>query len=286
MDYFAEFWGYAMKKILAALTVLVSGTVGASAADMAVKARPPAPVMAAVYNWTGFYIGGNIGYGWGQNTNPSISFVDPAPAVGFAPYFALGGNGFPNLKPAGVIGGGQIGYNWQMNQFVLGAVADFQAADIQSSVTVAVVPTLPAVPSSQTLSQRLDFLGTVRGKAGFALNNVMLYGTGGLAYGRVKSSMTADFTPGVAIIFNGTSSEWRTGWAAGVGGEYGVGPWSFGLEYLHYDLGRSSVTAIGVPPTAAIFAGSSLTATQRAAGDIVRATINYRFGAGAVVARY
>jgi len=253
---------------------------------MAVKARPPAPVMAAVYNWTGFYIGGNIGYGWGQNTNPFISFVDPAPAVGFAPYFALGGNGFPNLKPAGVIGGGQIGYNWQMNQFVLGAVADFQAADIESSATVAVTPLAPGVPSLQTLSQRLDFLGTVRGKAGVAFNNVMLYGTGGLAYGHVKSSMTANFVPAVPILFNGTSSEWRTGWAAGVGGEYGVGPWSFGLEYLHYDLGRSSVTAIGVPPTSAVFAGSSLTATQRTAGDIVRGTINYRFGAGAVVAKY
>ena len=240
----------------------------------------------AVYNWTGFYIGGNIGYGWGQNTNPSISFVDPAPPVGFDLYFAAGGNVFPNLKPAGMIGGGQIGYNWQMNQFVLGAVADFQAADIHASATVAVDPPGGLVPSLQTLSQRLDFLGTVRGKAGFALNNVMLYGTGGLAYGRVKSSMTFDVTPGVAILFNGTSSEWRTGWAAGVGGEYGVGPWSFGLEYLHYDLGRSSVTAIGVPPTPAAFAGSSLTATQRTAGDIVRATINYRFGAGAVVARY
>ncbi|MFH1344841.1 MAG: outer membrane beta-barrel protein [Pseudomonadota bacterium] len=269
-----------MKQILAALTVLVSGAVGASAADMAVKARP----LAAVYNWTGFYIGGNIGYGWGQNTNPFVSFVDPAPQVGFDPYFAAGGNVFPNLKPAGIIGGGQIGYNWQMNQFVLGAVADFQAADIHASATVAVAPPLFA-PSLQTLSQRLDFLGTVRGKAGFAFNNVMLYGTGGLAYGHVESSMTANF-PSVAILFNGTSSEWRTGWAAGVGGEYGVGPWSFGIEYLHYDLGRSSVTAVAVPPTAAIFAASSLTATQRTAGDIVRATINYRFGAGAMVARY
>jgi outer membrane immunogenic protein len=236
-----------------------------------------------VYNWTGFYIGGNIGYGWGQSTNPFVSFVDPAPQVGFAPYFALGGNGFPNLKPAGMIGGGQIGYNWQMNQFVLGAVADFQAADIHSSVTVAVTPTFPAIPSFQTLSQRLDFLGTARGKAGVAFNNVMLYGTGGLAYGRVKNSMTADF-PAAGILFTGTSSEWRTGWAAGVGGEYGVGPWSFGLEYLHYDLGRSSVTAVQTPPGG--FPGSSLTATQRSAGDIVRATFNYRFGAGAVLAKY
>ena len=257
----------------------------ASAADMAVKARPPAPVAAAAYNWTGFYLGGNIGYGWGQNTNPFVSFVDPGGAVGFGGYFAAGGNVFPNLNPAGVIGGGQIGYNWQMNQFVLGAVADFQGADIHSSATVFVDPPGVPPPSFQTLSQRLDFLGTVRGKAGLAINNFLLYGTGGLAYGRVRNSMTFDATPAAAVFFTGTSSEWRTGWTAGVGGEYGVGPWSFGLEYLHYDLGRSSVTAVSVPPGAPA-PGASLTATQRTSGDIVRATINYRFGAGAVVANY
>lgn len=275
-----------MKKILGALTVLVSGTVGASAADMAVKARPPAPVVAAVYSWTGFYIGGNIGYGWGQSTDPFLSFTDdPGGIPGFTGYFAGGGNVFPNLKPAGVIGGGQIGYNWQMNQFVLGAVADFQGANIRSSATAFVDPPGGLVPTFQSLSQQLDFLGTVRGKAGVAFNNVLLYGTGGLAYGRVRNSLTFDATPGTPVYFTGTSSEWRTGWAAGVGGEYGVGPWSFGLEYLHYDLGRSSLTALSAPPGAAI-PGASLTVTQRTAGDIVRATLNYRFGAGAVVAKY
>ena len=273
-----------MKKILAALTLLVSGTVGAFAADMAVKARS-APA-AAVYNWTGFYIGGNIGYGWGQNTNPLLSFTDPG-AVGFGPYFAAGGNGFPNLKPAGVVGGGQIGYNWRVNAFVLGAVADFHAADIHAAAKALVDPPGPAVPSAQSLSQRLDFLGTVRGKVGGAFNNVMIYGTGGYAYGRVRSSLTFDATPvPVPVFFTGTATEWRSGWAAGVGGEYGVGPWSFGVEYLHYDLGRSSVTAVAAPPGVA-FPGASLTASQRVAGDIVRATINYRFGGpGAVVARY
>ncbi|CAN7287463.1 porin family protein [Bradyrhizobium sp. LjRoot220] len=271
-----------MKKLLAATALLLSGTVGASAADMAVKARSPAP-MAAVYNWTGFYIGGNIGYGWGQNTDPFVSFVDPGGAVGFGGYFAAGGNMFPNLRPDGVIGGGQIGYNWQINQFVLGAVADFQGSSIGSSVTAVAGPPIVGVTSFQTLSERLDFLGTVRGKAGVAFNNVMLYGTGGYAYGRVKSSMTFDV--GAPAFFTGTSTEWRSGWAAGVGGEYGIGPWSFGVEYLHYDLGRSSVTALPAPPGGA-FPGASLTATQRTAGDIVRATFNYRFGAGAVVAKY
>ena len=103
------------------LAVALSGllAVPAAAADIAPRAytKAPPPVVA-VYNWTGFYIGGNIGYGWGQNTARSISFVDPGGAVGFGPYFAGGSNVFPNLRPAGVIGGGQVGYNWQMNALV------------------------------------------------------------------------------------------------------------------------------------------------------------------------
>jgi outer membrane immunogenic protein len=271
------------KKLLGAFVAAI-GATSAQAADLPARPYTKAPVaVASVYNWTGFYIGGNIGYGWGQNTNPSISFVDPAGApVGFAPYFATGNNVFPNLKPAGVIGGGQMGYNWQMNTLVLGAVADFQAADIQASGTGLVPFSIFVTPSAQSLSQRLDFLGTVRGKVGAAFNNVMIYGTGGYAYGHVKSSLNFA-APAAAVFFGGTASEWRSGWTAGVGGEYGVGPWSFGVEYLHYDLGRSSVTSVSIPPAA--FPLSSLSASQRVAGDIVRATVNYRFG-GPVVARY
>jgi outer membrane immunogenic protein len=188
----------------------------------------------------------------------------------------------PTGSPRGIVGGAQIGYNWQVNSFVLGAVTDFQAADIHASGTGVVAPIF-ITPSTQSLSQKLDFLGTVRGKVGAAFNNVMIYGTGGYAYGRVKSSITFDATP---IFFSGTSSDWHSGWAAGVGGEYGVGPWSFGLEYLHYDLGRAAVTGVSGPPGGP-FPGASLTANQRVAGDIVRATLNYRFGGpGPVVAKY
>ena len=73
-----------------------------------------------MYNWTGFYIGANIGYGWGKAPIRFVSFVDPAPQVGFAPYFARRWQRVPNLKPAGMVGGGQVGYNWQVNQSELG----------------------------------------------------------------------------------------------------------------------------------------------------------------------
>jgi outer membrane immunogenic protein len=273
-----------MKKFCLVVALLGSPAASATAADMA--ARPytkSPPAVAAVYNWTGVYIGGNVGYGWGQNTARSISFVDPGGAVGFGPYFATGNNVFPNLRPAGAIGGGQAGYNWQINALVVGAVVDSQAADIQASATGFVLPTPFNTPSAQSLSQQLDFLGTLRGRVGGAINNVMIYGTGGYAYGRVRSSLNLEAPTGPAF-FAGSATEWRSGWAAGAGAEYGLGSWSLGVEYLHYDLGRSSLTALAVAPGPA-YPGASLTADQRVAGDIVRATVSYRLGAP-MVAKY
>ena len=99
-----------MKKLFVAC-IAAAAFCGAPAlaADMAVKAPPPPPV-AAPYNWGGFYIGGNAGYGWGSNSDPSSSFVDNN-GIGMAAYFA-GGNPVPNVSPKGALGGVQIGYNW------------------------------------------------------------------------------------------------------------------------------------------------------------------------------
>jgi outer membrane immunogenic protein len=260
----------------------IGGLGAASAADMPVKARPlPVPVVA-VYNWTGFYIGANAGYGWGENTNPFISFTDPGGLIGYGPYFAAGGNVFPNLKPRGFIGGGQLGVDGQWGNFVAGVVADFQWADIKASGTAAVTP--PGfVPTTQSLTQKLDFLGTARARAGFAANNWLFYGTGGVAYGEVKSSLTFSSLPVSQVFAANSNTETRVGWAAGAGVNYGFTNWVVGLEWLHYDLGRSTVTALNIPP----FAGGSLTGTQRVAGDIVRGTVSYKFNwAGPVVAKY
>jgi outer membrane immunogenic protein len=116
-----------MRKVLGLVgaTLLFAGP--ALAADLG---RPPpvykAPALVPVFSWTGWYIGGNIGYGWGESTSPGIT-----DNIGFA---AAGLNIFPGLKPKGFIGGGQIGYDWQLNpNWVLGVVADFQGADIKAS---------------------------------------------------------------------------------------------------------------------------------------------------------
>ena len=255
---------------LASVTSL-AGVGAASAADMAVKA-PPMAAPIPVYDWSGIYIGLNAGYGWGENTNRNITFTDPG-SVGFAPYFALGGNVFPNLRPQGFVGGGQIGADRQWGKFVAGVVTDFQGADIKDAAAVAVNPN--GVASTQTLTQRLDFLGTARVRAGFAANNWLFYGTGGFAYGQVNSSLNFS-APTAAVILINSNTENRTGWVAGAGVNYGIARWVVGLEWLHYDLGRSTVTALTVPP-GTITPGASLTGTQRVAGDIVRGTISYKF---------
>src|SRR5664279_5299042 len=121
-----------MRRLQCALFAAIA-TIGfasiASAADLPVKA----PMIAPGYNWSGFYIGGNVGYGFASNTVAGFtSFTDAAPFFTAGPYLAAGGNVLPGVKPKGVIGGEQIGYNWQVSPiWVLGLVADLQASGMK-----------------------------------------------------------------------------------------------------------------------------------------------------------
>jgi len=216
--------------------------------------------MVPVFSWTGWYIGGNAGYGWGESTSPGISSV----GLAFAP------GSFPSLSPKGFIGGGQIGYDWQVNpNWVIGLVTDFQGADIKASGTNTVVDGAGNIGTT-SLSEKLDFLGTGRVRLGWAANNWLFYGSGGFAYGDVHSKV--NFTSSLGDLVTGSRSETRAGWAAGGGINYAVTPnWILGVDYLHYDLGHTSVT--GVDP---VFL-TSIKASQTVAGDVVRGVINYKF---------
>jgi outer membrane immunogenic protein len=247
-----------MKKVLGLVgaTLLFAGP--ALAADLGT--RPPAYKASAlmpVFSWTGWYIGGNIGYGWGESTSPDVT----------SNLFTFAPGTFPSLSPKGFIGGGQIGYNWQINpSWVIGLEADFQGADIKASGSNLVTNGL--IVTNASLSEKLDFLGTGRVRLGYAAGNWLFYGSGGVAYGNVKS--TINFLDG---IFAGSRSETRVGWAAGGGVNYALTPnWIVGVDYLHYDLGHTSVTA--VDNVVGLF---SVTASQNVAGDIVRGVINYKF---------
>lgn len=250
-----------------------------------------APAAAAIYDWSGFYVGGNVGYGWGENADPGISAISPT-VPGIPSFLTTGlpgfvsGNLYPNLNPNGVFGGLQFGCDRQFGRWVFGAVADIQAADFHASRLVA-TPAVTGANVDESLSAKIDWFGTLRGKAGYAVNDWLLYGTGGLAYGRTASSVGFVCTPGGAgcngINLAGSASETRVGWSAGAGVSKAFGNWNVGLEYLHVDLGRASVTAVdqnGNTP------GTTVTASQRFVVDSARVTLNYKFGSAPLVAKY
>lgn len=259
---------------------VVSAPQIASSADLAYRAVTKAPAQLPLsYNWTGFYAGLNVGYGWGQNSNTATTFFeDPVLRVGLPQLQALGGLNFPSVSPNGFIGGGQIGYDHQWDSLVGGIVADLQATDIGGSgmIQTAIPGRLPT-QSITSISQRLNLFGTVRAKVGLAANNWLFYGTGGLAYGDVRSSVGLNLVnPAFPVVMAGDANTWLAGWTAGAGVNYGFGNWIFGVEYLHYDLGSASATATVRSININQGTTSSITASQIVSGDLVRGTISFR----------
>jgi len=247
---------------LLALASLASGMTAASAADLPV--RPVAPVVAPAPLWTGWYFGGNFGYGWGTGSDSLVSVLNPT-SVGITSVPVT------SVDPKGVVGGLQVGYNWQFGySWVLGIVADIQASGIDDSDFVAFANGTTAGQTS-----KIQWFGTVRGKLGWAAGNWLFYGTGGLAYGEVDVAATLA-VPNV-VIFRGDEQDTRVGWTAGGGIDYALNNnLTVGLEYLYLDLGRESATAVGFRPNGAATA-ALLSLDQRFKANIVRATINWRF---------
>ena len=254
-----------MKKFLLAtvgLVALVGIAVPASAADMAVKARPPAPVLPPIYDWTGFYIGANGG--WGQSRN-CWDIVD---ATGFA--LASGCR-----ERSGGLVGGQIGYRWQANQWVFGIEAQGDWADLSNQRVSLIDPLF----STRT---QTDAIGLFTGQIGYAWNQALFYVKGGAAVTSNRFSILENvFGTELAAV-----SATRWGGTVGVGFEYGFAPnWSFGVEYNHLFMGDANNTFTGLTPAAALFVNNRVSQDV----DMVTARINYRFGgygAPPVAARY
>lgn len=221
-------------------------------------------------------MGGNVGYGWGDPSDPSISIFDSTGAV-LTPYFAAAGsNAFQSVRANGFLGGGQIGYNYQINNYVFGAVADFQGSGMRGSILGIAAPAAFA-PTQQSLSQQEHWFGTFRGRVGVANQNWLFYGTGGLAYGGVESSLTfSTFNRPTPFVLSGSQEQTKVGWTAGAGVEYGITRnWSLGIEYLHVDLGSATVTAPVTVPAG--FPPMTISANQSFNSEVLRAVINYRF---------
>lgn len=218
-----------MKKVLLASACLFALAAPASAADLAARHYTKAPIApAAVYNWTGFYLGVVGGGAW-ENAS------DPRMQGGFV--------------------GGTAGYNWQTGNIVFGIEADGAWADVSASTTALGI----------TVASKTDALGTVRGRIGWAVNNVLLYGTGGYAWIDNKITLSA---LGVSV----SESKFHSGWTVGAGVEAFFAPqWSVKGEYLYRSLGGE--TYFGAIPTGTLNFHT------------VQVGVNYHFGAP-VVAKY
>jgi outer membrane immunogenic protein len=192
----------------------------AQAADFSYNGRPPYTVYQPLnaYSWAGPYLGGNVGYAWGN--------VDNAWA-----------------KPSGFVGGVQGGYNWQQrgSPWVFGIEADIQGSSADD--------TFAAWKFSN------PWFGTVRGRGGYAFNNILFYGTLGLSFGELRAN-----------TFGLTEAHTNIGWTAGVGAEFGLAQnWSAKIEYLYVDLANSNFVITG--------------ASHGLSFGTVRAGVNYRFSA-------
>ncbi len=274
-----------MKKFLLA-TVALSALAAAPAVAADLAARPstkaPALIPAPIYNWTGFYIGANAGYGFSDRdtiTTTGQVLANVNNVIGGAR------PGSVNLNRDGFVGGGQIGYNWQTSpNFVFGLEADIQYTDFNRSVAVATFPLGGNVASlNNTFSSRMEYFGTVRGRLGYTWGATMLYATGGLAYGEVRNTANF-FGPTGNLQFSGSNSDIRTGYTVGGGIEHMFTPnWSVKAEYLYYDLGSNLINVNVIPGSGG--GGTGYDSRFRNDGHIVRAGLNYKFG-GPIVARY
>jgi outer membrane immunogenic protein len=259
--------------------VLVAAAAGLMAMTSVTNAAPANKAATVIPRWSGWYVGGNVGYGWSGTTGSSIELTDPQ--LVFAGYAALGGFRFPSVSPTGAIGGGQIGYNLQTGSVVWGIVTDFQFSDMKASAVVG-VPALTGGTvfgaETQSHSAKIEWVGTLRGRIGYAFSNLLPYVSGGLAYGRVSSTLNLLVDPAFSgFAMAGQSATTKTGWTIGAGFEYALpGNWSFGLDYLYVDLGHDTVSA-----TPQNFlqntSGTVIAINQRFTSNILRATVNYKF---------
>lgn len=273
-----------MKRIVIGMAAAMSlFATGALAADLAARPYVKAPVMVdPVWSWTGFYVGANGGYSWGRSRT-DVSYFNSATGAAIVP--PAGSITNASFDMNGGIAGGQAGYNWQNANWVFGIEGDLQWSGEKGSagyscagsavfpVAGPCLPGLTFLPAGAltntvlTIDQHLQWFGTVRGRVGIlATPKVLFYGTGGLAFGEIKTTGTmSGFTPaGVAVASVASNSTTRAGWTAGVGVEGKITQnWSAKLEYLYIDLSTSQFAITGV--------------SNGYSASVVRAGVNYHF---------
>jgi outer membrane immunogenic protein len=253
-----------MNKLLLGATglVMVGMAAPATAADLPARTytKAPAIVPAAIYDWSGFYIGANGGWGSSHKcwdfTTPAGTFVGPEGC-----HDATGG-----------IAGGQVGYRWQASSFVFGLEAQGNWADLRGSNVSLLFPAF-------TNNSKVDAFGLFTGQVGYAFNNALLYVKGGAAVTSDRFNVTTT----VGNILSGTTGDQtRWGGTVGAGIEFGFAPnWSAAVEYDHLFMQDKLTTFAAVPVSPFIFGTDNI----RQDVDLVTVRVNYRWG-GPVVAKY
>ena len=240
---------------------LLGGT--ALAADLPIVNDWPSPVRPApVLSWTGFYIGVNGGYAGDEFRYPFSGGPIGVPTSV---------TGSVSLNSSGFLGGGQIGYNYQLDSFVSGLEADIDATSIAGKLN-ANAGIVGLGSANLSAGSNLEFLGTARGRLGFAIfDRALLYATGGLAYGEVHSSYNV-VAPAIGSLA-GSQSSTDVGWTVGGGLEYALtNNVTFKTEYLYADLGKHTIFS-----QSNFFGVGTGTIAVDTTVNIVRAGLNYKF---------
>lgn len=248
----------------------------AFAADLPSRAPPPVYIPPApIFTWTGLYVGGQVGYAWAKN---HVDFTDDF--GDFNPF---------SYNSNGVIGGAHVGYNIQFSQFVVGLEGDVDGTSLSKSFngTGALGAAVFGVPVAGNVNIHVahEIEGSIRGRLGWALgglgwDRVLVYGTGGVAFGGFNNNVSATFLiPGVVGLGgSSSSSNTRVGWTVGGGLEYAMTDnWSLRAEYRYTDFGRNTIsdplTVFGTP----VAFGSSF--TRHFTENSVQVGFSYKFGA-------
>jgi outer membrane immunogenic protein len=260
-----------MKKLVlaGAAGLALASAQPATAADIPVPAYQPPPTII-LFSWTGFYIGGHGGGGWAskQTNAPPYTFngalITPAPA---------------SISASGGIAGAQIGATYQVGSWVYGAEADASWSNLTASPSCTATSTTGVVvtPVSATCNVKVSGLGTITGRVGWAMDRLMVYGKGGVAWANDNYA----FTSATVLLPSFAANETRWGWTVGAGVEYAfLDSWSGRIEYNYLDFGTRA-------PNFTSANGLNFQAVNiRERISVVKLGINYRFGYTTVGVRY
>jgi outer membrane immunogenic protein len=233
------------------MTALSLLALGGAAVAVELPPAPELPPDDSQPLWTGFYVGLNVGGALGSSRNA----------------FNIDGFALPsfNTSPAGVVGGGEAGYNWQTGPWVLGLETNFEGSGLSGARTAPCSPPLCGA-LAPSYAQKLPWFGTLRPRVGYALGNWLVYATAGGALGQVDTKATAAVG---SLVATDNRSQTRGGWTIGGGVEVELmAGWSAKIEYLYVDLGSRTTTYLLDPP---------ISNASRFSANVITAGVNYHF---------